>query len=88
MCLRPSNLRHSVIDRHNKVGITSLMSVVGIDICCDQDLYPDSCCTLRYPGCGHQAMATLSSDFANTFPDMLFTEGCLTMHRTVAVCAF
>ena len=46
-----------------------------------QDLYPDSCCTLRYPGCGHQAMATLSSDFANTFPDMLFTEGCLTVLR-------
>ena len=46
-----------------------------------EDLYPDSCCTLKYPGCGHQAMATLSSDFANTFPDMLFTEGCLTVLR-------
>lgn len=47
----------------------------------DQDLYPDSCCTLKYPGCGQQAMATLSSDFANTFSDMLFTEGCLTVLR-------
>ena len=46
-----------------------------------KDAYPDSCCTLKYPGCGQQAMATLSSDFANTFPDRLFTEGCLTVLR-------
>ena len=43
--------------------------------------YPDSCCTFKYPGCGEQARATLSSDFANTFSDRMFTTGCLTVLR-------
>ena len=43
--------------------------------------YPDSCCTFKYPGCGEQARATLSSDFANTFSDRIFTTGCLTVLR-------
>ena len=62
------------------------VSILNTDIAMtpgDQDLYPDSCCTIKYPGCGQQAMATLSSDFANTFPDMIFTEGCLTVLRWV-----
>ena len=45
------------------------------------DTYPDSCCTLKYPGCGQQAMATLSSDFANTFSDRMFTNGCVSVFR-------
>ena len=45
------------------------------------DTFPDSCCTLKYPECGKQAMATLSSDFANTFSDRLFTVGCITVFR-------
>ena len=44
-----------------------------------ENTYPDSCCTLKYPGCGQEAMATLYSDFANTFPDRIFTIGCITV---------
>ena len=46
-------------------------------------LLPDSCCTLKYPDCGRDALATLSSDFANTFSERIFTTGCVTVFRAV-----
>ena len=44
-------------------------------------LLPDSCCTIKYPHCGRDALATLNSDFANTFYDRIFPTGCLTVFR-------
>ena len=46
-------------------------------------LLPDSCCTLKYPHCGRDALATLSSDFANTFSERIFPTGCVTVFRAV-----
>ena len=44
-------------------------------------LLPDSCCTIKYPGCGQDALHTLQSDFANTFSDRIFPTGCVTVFR-------
>ena len=40
--------------------------------------YPDSCCTVKYPYCGREAHKTLGSDFANTLYQRIHTKGCLT----------
>ena len=47
----------------------------------DSERYPDSCCTLKYPGCGRHAWQTLQSDFANTFSERIFSTGCITVIR-------
>ena len=40
--------------------------------------YPDSCCTVRYPGCGRQAHRTLESDFTQTVYERIHVRGCVT----------
>ena len=40
--------------------------------------YPDSCCTVKYPGCGRQAHRTLESDFTQTVYERIHVKGCIT----------
>jgi len=40
--------------------------------------FPDSCCTVKYPGCGRQAHRTLESDFTQTVYERLHVKGCIT----------
>jgi len=40
--------------------------------------FPDSCCTVKYPGCGKQAHRTLESDFTQTVYERLHVKGCIT----------
>ena len=40
--------------------------------------YPDSCCTVKYPGCGRQAHRTLESDFTQTVYERIHVKGCVT----------
>ena len=59
-----------------QAGHEQWVGVVG-----DSERYPDSCCTLKYPGCGRHAWQTLQSDFANTFSERIFSTGCITVIR-------
>jgi len=40
--------------------------------------YPDSCCTVSYPGCGRHAHRSLETDFKQTVYERLHVKGCFT----------
>jgi len=45
--------------------------------------YPDSCCTVRYPGCGKHAHRSLETDFKQTVYERLHVKGCFTAIKQV-----
>jgi len=45
--------------------------------------YPDSCCTVRYTGCGRHTHRSLETDFKQTVYERLHVKGCFTAVKQV-----
>merc|ERR1712227_1011032 len=45
--------------------------------------YPDSCCTVRYAGCGRHTHRSLETDFKQTVYERLHVKGCFTAVKQV-----